>query len=95
MARYIDADVLREKIQEIKGRMDFYTGTACFLAVLESPTADVEEVRHGTWIWAENGEEDYEQYWICSVCGEKEYFKTNYCSDCGAKMDGGKANDLL
>ena len=54
-------------------------------------TADVEEVKHGKWIWAENGEEDYEQYWICSVCGEKEYFKTNYCSDCGAKMDGGNA----
>ena len=53
------------------------------------PTADVVEVKHGEWIWTENGQEDYEQYWVCTVCKEKSYFKTNFCSDCGAKMDGG------
>lgn len=51
------------------------------------PTADVVELRHGEWIWTENGEEDYEQFWVCSVCGEKDYIETNYCPNCGAKMD--------
>ena len=69
--------------------MDFYTGTACFFAVLESPTADVEEVKHGEWI--EDGE-----YQICSVCGEEHHwdeYRATYCEDCGAKMDGGKADN--
>ena len=58
------------------------------------PTADIEEVRHGEWIWTENGEEDYEQFWVCSVCKEKSYIETKFCSDCGAKMDGGKKECL-
>lgn len=52
------------------------------------PTADVMEVRHGEWIWTENGEEDYEQFWECSVCKEKSYIKTKFCSGCGARMGG-------
>jgi hypothetical protein len=55
------------------------------------PTADVVEVKHGKWIWTENGEADYEQFWVCSVCKEKSYIKTKFCSDCGAKMDVAKS----
>ena len=44
------------------------------------------EMKHGEWIWTENGEADYEQFWVCSVCKEKSYIKTKFCSDCGAKM---------
>jgi hypothetical protein len=58
------------------------------LAELEN--ADVVEVKHGEWIWTENGEADYEQFWVCSVCKEKSYIKTKFCSDCGAKMDVAK-----
>ena len=61
--------------------------------VAKFPTADVVEVRHGVWIWTENGTEDYEQYWICSCCGDKDYIEYNYCPHCGAKMGGGKDND--
>lgn len=56
------------------------------------PNTDVAEVKHGEWIWTENGEADYEQFWVCSVCKEKSYIKTKFCSDCGAKMDGGSDN---
>ncbi len=67
-----------------------------------TPTADVEEVRHGEWL-------DYSDKYDrgmdlrCSVCdkrasnfvgGTEDWWDScepNYCPNCGAKMDGGKA----
>lgn len=54
----------------------------------EAPAADVVEVVHGTWVWTEEGEADYDKYWVCPICGEKSYIHHNYCPNCGAKMDG-------
>lgn len=60
---------------------------------LESlPAADVAPVRHGRWIWADDG------YLRCSNCHQKapvmtQYqdepmtIATAYCPNCGAKMD--------
>lgn len=56
------------------------------------PAADVEEVRHGTWLPYPS-----DAYMKCSVCG-MEYHKScmpdvvGYCPNpnCGAKMNGGK-----
>ena len=52
----------------------------------DAPTADVEEVRHGEWIYA---------HWCefrCSICGHwsktEPRGKENFCPNCGAKMDG-------
>ena len=57
------------------------------LAALEAtPTADVEEVRHGEWIYSEN--EFGEAFYRCSICDCQTRYKENYCSECGAKMDG-------
>lgn len=57
--------------------------------VIEIPTADVEEVKHGEWIrggvWGDTGSVAYK----CSVCRETTY-DGNYferCPHCGAKMD--------
>lgn len=64
-------------------------------AIAQTPTADVEEVRHGEWY------PDYETFvdeydresapvqtgWYCSVCGRQESRREPYCH-CGAKMDG-------
>ena len=50
------------------------------------------EVKHGEWVWTEEGEEDYEQFWKCSKCGERAYYMMRFCPNCGAKMnvkDGG------
>lgn len=81
---YIDVD------RTLKNLPDDLSYKASVKRVLmQSPEADVVEVRHGEWTWTENGEADYEQYWVCSVCGEKSYIETKYCSDCGAKMDKG------
>ena len=93
MAEYI----VREELYQLICKMPSVGGCASLdkddveNAILEAPTADVVEVKHGEWIWTENGEADYEQFWVCSVCKEKSYIKTKFCSDCGAKMDGGNA----
>ena len=51
------------------------------------PAAEVAPVRHGRWIWNEEGEIDWEQFYRCSNCGDKEYWESNFCPNCGAKMD--------
>ena len=48
---------------------------------------EISRVRHGRWIWNEEGEIDWEQFYRCSNCGDKEYLESNFCPNCGAKMD--------
>ena len=61
--------------------------------VQDIQAADVASVRHGRWIWDDDG------YLRCSRCIKKapvltQYqdepvtTTTNYCPNCGAKMDG-------
>lgn len=55
------------------------------------PTADVQEVRHGKWVYV-----DGDLGWAdckCSECGYTDLFEDctecfyNFCPECGAKMD--------
>ena len=48
---------------------------------------EISRVRHGRWIWNEEGEIDWEQFYRCSNCGDKEYWESNYCPNCVAAMD--------
>jgi hypothetical protein len=62
-----------------------------------TPTANVQEVRHGEWV--KNQEDMYwGNYFIrrnCSICGGSPFYQeglgtyklTPYCPHCGAKMD--------
>lgn len=62
--------------------------TPCVITNLDKPTADVVEVRHGTWY---HGTENGAVYAKCSACGRKMNYSCYgyaYCSLCGAKMDG-------
>ena len=63
--------------------------------VVEIPTADVEEVKHGEWIdefksfnavGSGSAERNYLVGYKCSLCGRSEISKEPYCN-CGAKMD--------
>jgi rubrerythrin len=63
-----------------------------FKQLLDKPTADVVEVKHGRWI--DTGDEILDTTysgWKCSECG---YVfcgnKFKFCPECGAKMDVSK-----
>ena len=82
MARYIDADALLKciPIEEYNSRF----------AVMNAPTADVRENKHGEWIKDTKrfGEDNYH----CSVCSavleeDDVKWRNNYfCYHCGAAM---------
>lgn len=93
MAEYIEREALLKNKRYIS--LDRYE-IECVVdidKILEAPTADVAEVRHGKWI----GKYNTIQYndWICSCCGKYETETRNkdrlgnYCRWCGAKMDLG------
>lgn len=51
-----------------------------------TPTADVAEVKHGSWIYNI-------KYYSCSICAGKRFnlvlgTDAEFCPYCGAKMDG-------
>ncbi len=72
----------------------------CVEALKFTPTADVEKVRHGEWIYHEcvSSNEGAISGYSCSRCCyfvDEEIFdrceySTEYCGHCGARMDGGK-----
>ena len=47
------------------------------------PAADVAPVRHGRWLWDDEG-------YHCSECWYLTDNATPWCPVCGAKMDGGE-----
>ena len=91
MGRYIDAGVL---IGKLVAEKHFYPAIVA-RAIDDTPTADVEEVKHGEWVpvqYTYFGLKRYE----CSECRNDEYWqkrylehKEKYCPNCGARMDGG------
>ena len=89
MSRYIDADALLSRLSE-----DLPYKASVKRTIMQAPTADVVEVRHGEWGFDGLG-------WTCSECGEyaltnkaKMQVHSNYCPHCGTKMDGErKTND--
>lgn len=103
MPRYIDADELRDDIDNYD-----FTEYADYSNVIDmiddAPTVDVQEVKHGHWIdkgvlenYPRPDINVYHLLW-CSECGalhrvrhycEGGWINANYCPNCGAKMDGG------
>ena len=60
-----------------------------------TPLADVAEVRHGTWIKADEQPYFRKHYHtkVCSECGKRKDGKWLYCPYCGSKnQDGGQDN---
>lgn len=77
MARYIDADKLKEKKYYDEQRHEYCVSIA---EVDWQPTADVQEVKHGKWKFRDGVSR-------CSVCGDYVSCGSIYCPNCGAKMD--------
>ena len=107
MPRYIDADALRERMYHEAFETDSKDqrwDSGCWIRykmfernIEAIPTADVVEVKRGTWI------DDWEMGCSeCSVCSDSylwEDFKGvsewNFCPNCGAKMDKEGDNDVI
>lgn len=91
--RYISQNALIKEIAKIRGNLSTKNVGQ---AIWDTPTADVEEVRHGEWEYRQLDE--YKYYEVsCSCCGAKywgNYDAYNepdefyYCPNCGADMRG-------
>lgn len=92
MARYIDVDKHSFPTLHQKELNDYMKGwNTCLKSVLQQPTADYAEVKHGYWIYHFDDLFPSESTQECSVCHEEEGMticNENYCPNCGAKMDG-------
>ena len=90
--KYIDADAIgigkcNPDAFEDKGYANGWN--SAIKIINDAPAADVQEVRHGRWVYNEW------KGWHCSECGNQAPFwclaatqkLANYCQDCGAKMD--------
>ena len=97
MPKYINADKI-----ELKGISVFDQNLEMLIplsdvrkALQMTPTADVQEVRHGRWISNDLG--GYKWAYYCSECGWVDGYPFNdrhkYCPHCGAKMDGEREID--
>jgi hypothetical protein len=82
--RYIDTDALLSRLPD-----DLPYKASVKRVLMQAPTADVVEVRHG-----HNKLFDYPTLFECSICGASDddtltgNGEYKYCPWCGAKMDG-------
>ena len=83
MARYIDADKMREDWLENGENEYVYDTNAVLDSIDAQPTADVVEVRHGYWENRYNEEYKYR----CSLCDGGSDRCSDYCPNCGAIME--------
>lgn len=100
MSRYIDADKLIEQFKERHGNrseyLKIYTLSEIINVIDQQPTADVEEVQYGKWIY-EDYHETMGHAFQCSVCmrwmftNSPEYVVEEYpYCHCGAKIESVK-----
>lgn len=93
MKKYIDVDLLMEKITNI-GDAHAFCAKVIEDVIKDMPIiyqyTDLDVIRHGAWLCIEC-RRDYEVY-ECSECGSalvrgKNSIPMFYCPNCGAKMD--------
>lgn len=96
MARYIDADKLKEAFSTDTQHLSTFDPDLYDLIVLdidEAPTADVKEVKRGHWIakasthTSKRGRLIHYDRYKCSECGVwNGRHKQDFCPHCGADM---------
>lgn len=103
MPRYIDADMLRNKVKMEtnpygKPTLEYASGLKVLTMIDKQLTADVAEVKHGEWEVCSDEYEICASEFVCSICKEsfvsseltdEQFFQMmKYCPNCGAKMGG-------
>ena len=86
MSRYItDEDTFRVLSEYYHHRTDGQS-MALSEAISRVPTADVQEMKHGKWIWTHVRGSLLP---CCSVCGSSHgtMYEFDYCPNCCAKME--------
>lgn len=77
MAEYIEREAAIDRLEKL-----FQLQATTARVIMEAiPTADVAPVRHGRWLWDDEG-------YHCSECWYHADDATPWCPVCGAKMDG-------
>ena len=107
MAEYIDKELVIDTIEELKSKA---LPKALLFDHLKKvieifPTEDFAPVKHGHWVYNQNGHDWGLGAWECSLCHSVNnnlpidkrfspyvYAGSKYCPNCGAKMDGGENN---
>ena len=90
--RLIDADALTyEILSEYGADGGTEEVNTIYGMVINAPTIDAEQVKHGEWIDHGTTCQRYE----CSVCGDQHDWlilpnNINFCPNCGAKMNVGE-----
>lgn len=108
MKKYIDADLLKEKLNNFIDMNQTYTDyncgyDDCLTAVQDTisdiPAADVTEIIHGKWIdklVENNGVAEVKS--VCSLCEcetPNKQYELLYCPYCGALMDNTDSSSLM
>ena len=99
MAEYIDRQaVMTELEKEVELADDWNTAHEIANVVKYFPVADVQEVKHGKWVFEDTGR--VEKTARCSECCEGGFAASDvkyyrFCPNCGAKMEGRDMNDLI
>ena len=88
--RLIDAYQFRGKheVAEVNGKL---CSVILYADIVNAPTVDDVEVKHGRWIFKHDPITDPKGYFIRIVCSECDLHtgqKSNYCPNCGANMKG-------
>lgn len=92
--KFIDAEETLKRLQDLCADGNMYGDENLTLVdfaqveetILDMPAIDVQEVKHGRWIWKDQSPDDF--ICVCSNCHEEEEHLYKYCPNCGARMDG-------
>lgn len=109
MAEYIEREILLKKnfySENCNSEENRWNDYAIKDIIRHIPAADVAPVKHGHWVYNQNGHDWGLGAWECSLCHSVNnnlpidkrfspyvYAGSKYCPNCGAKMDGGNDND--
>ena len=90
MARYIDADKLIEDYTDIFTEYGIELAEQFQGVINQSPTEDVEPVRHAKWERVDKNKVRCTNCEIIHLIAQYPLGNINWCPNCGAKMTNGE-----